>query len=228
MGRLLRFSCVLLCAALCMCWPATAQVTTGSISGVVSDASGAVVAGATIVIRDVGTNTSRMAKTNAAGLYLASDLPVGLYNVSVEMQGFATVTKTGINLTVGAANVEDFVLKVGSATEKVEVAADATQVQVASSQLGALVDQQQMSELPLNGRDVEQLILLAPGVESITAGNSSAFYGRENSYSMAGTRPEGQATLIDGADVQNFWGHGMGATIVGTSLGENPLPNFRR
>ena len=84
-----------------------------------------------------------------------------------------------------------------------------------------------MRELPLNGRDFEQLILLAPGVQQITSGEQDSFYGRAQAYSIAGSRPEGQELLLDGANIQTFWGHGAGNSIIGTSLGVDAIGEFQ-
>ena len=92
--------------------PLAAQVTTGSISGVVTDTTGAIVAGADVAIKNLETNSNRAVKTNASGLYLASDLPVGRYEITVQAASFAPITKTGLTLTVGAASVQNFTLGV--------------------------------------------------------------------------------------------------------------------
>jgi type 1 fimbria pilin len=207
--------------------PVVAQVTTGSISGTVTDVTGAIVAGAEVTITDVETNVSRTAKTNSVGLYLVPDLPVGKYQATVRMSGFETVKKTGIVLTVGAASVQNVTLKVGSTSEMVQVEADVAQVETTNSELSALVDERQMRELPLNGRNYQQLILLAPGVQTVTTGGQSSQYGRAPAYSNAGMRPEGEAILLDGTSITNFWNHGSGASVLGTSLGVEAIGEFQ-
>ena len=203
---------------------ATAQVTTGSLSGVVADPTGAVLVGANVTVRDMGTNSTRIVKTDSSGLYQAPDLPIGQYEVSVRMVGFKTVAKTGIVLTVGAANVQNFTLVVGSQDQVVEVQAQTAQVETASSEVGALVNPQQVQDLPLNGRNFEQLITLAPGV--VPMGSGSSFYGRSAAYSISGSRPVATAILLDGTDIQNFWGHGSGSASMGTSLGVEAIAEF--
>ena len=94
-------------------------------------------------------------------------------------------------------------------------------------EISAFVGQNQMQNLPLNGRHFEQLILLAPGVQTVTTGTQNSFYGREASYSIAGSRPEGQALLLDGASIQGFWNHGAGNSIIGTSLGVDAIGEFQ-
>ena len=102
----------------------------------------------------------------------------------------------------------------------------ASQVETTTSEVSAQWAKQ-MRELPLNGRDFEQLILLAPGVQQVTSGRQNSFYGRAQAYSIAGSRPEGQELLLDGADIQTFWGHGAGNSIIGTSLGVDAIGEFQ-
>ena len=156
----------------------------------------------------------------------ASDLPVGQYEITVQQKGFATVKQVGIDLTVGAALVENLSLAVGATTEVVEVQAAAAQVQTASSEVGALVGEQQMVDLPLNGRNFQQLVLLAPGMQPITNAVGSNMTGRGQTFTVGGARPEGQAILLDGTDVQGFYQHGAGATMLGTSLGVESIAEF--
>ena len=93
--------------------------------------------------------------------------------------------------------------------------------------LSALIGREQMENLPLNGRNFEQLILLAPGVQAVTTGAQGSFYGRAPSYSISGSRPEGQELLLDGATIQGFWKHGAGNSIIGTSLGVGGIGEFQ-
>ena len=207
--------------------PVAAQVTTGSISGTVTDATGAIIPGASVTIRNVGTNISRTIVTNAAGLYTAADLEVGQYEVTVQQKGFATVKKVGIDLTVGAALVENVSLAVGATTEVVQVQAAVAQVETASSQVGALMGQKQMADIPLNGRDYQQLLLLAPGMQPVTNDLGSDTYGRGQTYTVGGARPEGQATLLDGTNVQGFYDRGSGLNTLGTSLGVDGIAEIQ-
>ena len=121
----------------------------------------------------------------------------------------------------------DFSLPVGQVTETVTVQGATTQVETTSAEISAQIGQQQVEQLPLNGRNYEQLILLAPGVQTVTTGAQSSFYGREPSYSIAGSRPEGQELLLDGANIQGFWNHGAGNSIIGTSLGVEAIGEFQ-
>ena len=206
--------------------PVAAQVTSGSISGTVSDATGAIIPGASVTIRNVGIDLKRTIVTNASGLYLVADLPVGQYEITVQQKGFATVKKVGVNLTVGAALAENVSLTVGATTEVVEVQASAAQVETASSEVGTLVGERQMVDLPLNGRDYNQLLLLAPGMQPVTNNVQSSTGGRTSTFIVGGTRPEGQSILLDGTDVQGYYMHGSGLGALGTSLGVDSIAEF--
>ncbi len=206
---------------------AVAQVGTGSVSGTVTDASGGIVAGASITVKNTQTGAVTPVTANEQGRYVAPDLVVGTYDIQAQMKGFQTQVHSGVVLAVGSNAVVDFSLVVGQVTETVTVEGATTQVETTSAAISALVAPQQMQDLPLNGRDFEQLILLAPGVQSVTTGAQSSFYGREPSYSIAGSRPEGQELLLDGANIQGFWNHGAGNSIIGTSLGVEAIGQFQ-
>jgi len=155
------------------------------------------------------------------------DLPIGPYEVTASKTGFQTAARSGVTLTVGSSPVVDFQLKVGQASETVSVSAEVSQVQTNTSAISSLVNQTQMRELPLNGRDFEQLILLAPGVSTYPEGGSSALTSVANAYSISGTRPEGYANTLDGEDVLNWWQRNAGANVTGTSLGIEGIAEFQ-
>jgi outer membrane receptor protein involved in Fe transport len=206
--------------------PAWAQVGTGTISGTVTDASGAVVPNAAVTIKNTQTGVATKAMTNSEGLFVAPGLPASTYDVETQAQGFKTQVQR-VTLTVGAQLVTDFNLTAGAVSETVNVTADAAQLQTASSEISALISQRQLRELPLNGRNYEQLILLAPGVQRSTTSAQGSFYGRQPSYSVSGSRPVGQAVWLDGADINGFWEHASGNAVVGTSLGVEAIGEFQ-
>ena len=144
-----------------------AQVQTGTILGIVTDPSGASIAGATVTITNVGTGALQSIKTDAQGRYAVPDLQIGAYNVQAQMQGFTTQVDKGASLAVGQQMVVDFKLQVGAVTQEVTVSNQVEQVNVTTSTVGTTVGQQQMEELPLNGRDYTQLFTLVPGVATI-------------------------------------------------------------
>src|SRR5438445_9110409 len=117
-----------------------AQVSTGEITGAVTDPSGAVVSGATVTLTNPATNSQRAVRSNSAGVYDLPALPPGAYNLKVEMQGFATQVRNGIELQVGQVAGIDVTLRVGNVSEVVEVAGGAPLLQTESSDIGTVVE----------------------------------------------------------------------------------------
>jgi outer membrane receptor protein involved in Fe transport len=204
-----------------------AQAATASISGTITDSSGASVPAASVEIRNTGTGATRTVVTDAQGRYFVPDLGIGTYEVRGSKTGFRTTVRSGITLTVGSAPVIDMQLPVGQAQETVTVEANPTEVETTNSSVSSLVNQTQMRELPLNGRDFEQLILLAPGVSTYPAGGSSALTSVAPAYSIAGTRPEGYANMLDGESMLNWWQRNAGGDVTGTSLGIESIAEFQ-
>jgi hypothetical protein len=208
-----------------ICQP-SAQSATATILGTVTDASGAAIRNATVQVKNVGTGITQATASDAQGRFSAPDLGVGDYEAQASKMGFSTVLRKGITLTVGAQSVVDFSLPVGQQTQTVTVEGQASQVETTNAAVGALVDQQQMRELPLNGRNFEQLIQLAPGMQLITSVAPNARQGAAKSFSAAGARPEGQALLVDDENIENFYKRGVG-TITGSSLGVEAIAEFQ-
>lgn len=203
------------------------QATNGSILGTVADGSGAVINGATVQVRNMDTGVTRSITTNTEGRFNATDLIVGRYEAEVRAAGFQTSVQREIPVTVGAQRVIDFVMQVGQQQQTITVEAQAVQVETTTSAITNLVEQRQIAMLPLNGRNYTQLIALAPGVQQTTqAGAGTGFYGRQASFSVAGSRPEGQVFLLDNVDVQGFWQRGIGSAVLGTTLGVEALAEF--
>src|SRR5215813_10592711 len=155
-----------------------AQGATASISGTVLDPTGAAIPGASITVKNVGTAFTRTVISDDQGRYVAPELPIGVYEVQGSLAGFQTVVRRNIELTVGSHPVVDLHMAIGKAEETISVTGEVSQVETTSSAVSTLVNQTQMRELPLNGRNFEQLILLAPGAQSYPAGGSSALVGR--------------------------------------------------
>ena len=216
-----------------------AQTQTGTITGTVADSTGAVLVGATVTITNEGTDVAQTTTADAQGRYLVPLLPVGTYDVQAKLAGFQTVVHKGITVAVGATPIVDFALPVGTVSETVTVAGEVSQVQTQTAAVSSLVSPQQVSQLPLNGRNFTQLIGLAPGVEIINdssnggrqgvggGGASGSFYGNQQVFTIAGSRPEGQAFLLDNEDITDFWEHGPGAPATGTTLGTEGLQEFQ-
>ena len=141
-----------------------AQVTTGTISGRVTDATGGVLPGTEVVILNEDTGFSRTLQTDSAGRYSGPSLSLGNYRVTASLAGFQTSVRSGIRLTVSRQAVVNFELAVGAVTQTVEVTGEAPMVETTKGGLGSLVVSETIDELPLNGRDLAQLITLQTGV----------------------------------------------------------------
>jgi hypothetical protein len=203
-----------------------AQGATATISGTVTDSSGAAIPEAAIQVKNVGTGAQQTTASDGQGRFRVPDLGVGDYEIQASKMGFSTVLHKGITLTVGNQAVVDFALAVGQQSQTVTVEAQASQLETSNGAVGSLTDQTQVHELPLNGRNFEQLILLAPGVQTYMAFNASALQGRGALYSVAGGRPAGQAILMDDENMQGFSNRGIGS-ITGSSLGVESIAEFQ-
>ncbi|MBV9742394.1 MAG: TonB-dependent receptor, partial [Acidobacteriia bacterium] len=207
-----------------------AQTQNAAISGTVTDATGAILAAASVQVRNVGTGISQGAVSDEQGRYRVADLQIGEYEAQASLAGFQTVVHKGITLNVGSQVVVDFSLPVGQAQQTVTVQGEVSAVDTQSTAVGALVESKQMRDLPLNGRNFTQLMTLAPGVTQIplnAPGGASTFYGNGQKYSIAGSRPSGQAYLLDDQDMTNFWNNGPGAGGLGTALGVEAIAEFQ-
>ncbi|HEY6443240.1 MAG TPA: carboxypeptidase regulatory-like domain-containing protein [Candidatus Acidoferrales bacterium] len=202
-----------------------AQAVTGNISGTVTDASGGVIAGANIQVKNTATGVTLTTVSNDQGRYNVPDLTIGTYDVQASNSGFQTVVQTGVSVTVGNQHVVDFSLPVGQAQQTVTVESAVAQVETQSTAITSLVSAQQMADLPLNGRNFEQLLDIAPGVTKTPAG-TTALYGVAPSYSIAGARTEGTAFLLDYTNMADFWNHQAGSEVLGTSLGVEAIQEF--
>jgi Carboxypeptidase regulatory-like domain/TonB-dependent Receptor Plug Domain len=188
---------------------------TQSITGTVTDSSNAAISGAQIEVRNTNTGAVQSITTDGQGRYTVPQLGIGAYEVQATSAGFQTGLRRGINLSVGDQLAIDFSLAVGQASET-----------VTSSTLSQLVEQKQIQELPLNGRNFSQLITLAAGVVVLPPSGGTR-YGGGNSYSVAGARPEGQAYLLDGTLLNSFWNRTAGSGATGTTLGVDAIAEFQ-
>ena len=203
-----------------------AQAATATILGTVTDASGAAIPEAAVQVKNTGTGATQTTTSDAQGRFRVSELPVGTYDIQATKTGFSTVARNGITLNVGTESVVDFSMAVGQQTQTVTVEGQATQVETTNATMGSLVGGAQMRDLPLNGRNFEQLILINPGVNQISTFTPSGFQGRAAEFSVAGSRPQGQAMLLDDESLQNFWNKGMGS-VTGSSLGVEAIGEFQ-
>ena len=189
------------------CTGAFAQATS-QITGTVTDVSGAVVAGASVTATQTDTGIARTATSDASGVYTLPSLPLGPYRVEVKKQGFTTFVQTGVILEVGTAVTVNPVLKVGAVTQSVQVEATAPMTDTTTTGVGQVVNSQSVVDLPLNGRQVTQLITLAGASNTVQAGFgaqpsvgnlvSSKNYPMEDLVSIAGGILNGTTYLMDG------------------------------
>ena len=201
----MRRSAVLTVALLfCAALASRAQVTTGTIAGTVSDATGAVLPGAKVVILNEDTGIARSVQSDAGGRYSAPSLSVGKYKVTVNAEGFQTEVHTGIELTVGRNAVVDFQLSVGAVTQTVEVSGEAPLVETSQSSVSTLVDAKTINELPLNGRNVSDLVLLQAGAEKLEVAATAVHRGFGTQISISGARTDDNLFLLDGTDMSDY------------------------
>jgi hypothetical protein len=228
--RIGAYLCLLFLVALFSAAHALGQAETASIAGTATDPSGGSVAGAKVEATDIGTNAVHSTVTDTAGRYTLPALAVGTYNVQASSAGFKTVVHSNIVLVVGGSVVVDFSLPIGQITQTVNVESDVSRVETTTSEVSTLISPQQMRDLPLNGRNFEQLLTLAPGVSTIGAAANfvtGRLYGMQDNYSVSGSRPTGQMFLLDNTDIRDFWEHGTGSGYSGTSLGVEAIGEFQ-
>src|SRR6267378_528733 len=188
--------------------PVVYSQATGSFLGTVSDKAGAVVSGATVKATSQGTGVAREAKTDDSGHYTIPLLPVAIYTIRVESQGFGAVEQKDVRLQVDEHRELDFSLAPASVSSTVEVNATEVAVETANPSLGQVITSEQVAELPLNGRDFVQLATLTPGVTQETNPNSfftqaaSSEVAARGVYSLSvgGSRAQSTDWLYDGVD----------------------------
>src|SRR5689334_3707984 len=177
MKRILLVLIMVLSVSAITCGSVWAQAT-AQISGSVQDASGAVLPGVEVTAVQTDTGVSRMTVTNETGLYVLSNLPLGPYRVEASLPGFRSFLQTGITLQVNSNPTINIVMQIGQVSEQVQVEANASLVETRSVSVGQVMETARIMELPLNGRNAQELLLLGGGtVQSAPAGGNS-FPGR--------------------------------------------------
>ena len=212
--------------------PLIAQV--GTISGRVMDETGAVLPGVTVTITNLERGSIRTLVSGDEGMYRASALTLGSYEIQAELMGFRTAIRSGITLTVGREAVVDLTLQVGEISERVEVTGEAPLVNTTSATIAELVDSKKIQDLPLNGRDLYQLATLQAGVliaqtgAIVSGGDSSGAIGRGLGLKMSisGAKTNSNAFLLDGTDVNDYANTTPGA-VTGANLGVEAIQEFQ-
>jgi hypothetical protein len=202
-----------------MSLPALAQSTAGRVLGSVTDQSGASVAGATVVVTDTQRGNSRTLTTDASGDYVAPDLIPGTYKIHVQAKGFKSVERVNVEIEVATDVRADFTLQPGSISEVVTVSGEIPLLNTTSATLGGTLSNEEINDLPLNGRNYENLLQLRPGVMRYPGGGFST-------TSTDGLRAEDNAYFVEGLfNSEPFSGQGIinGAGIAGDSATILPI-----
>src|ERR1700722_6676666 len=185
--------------------------TQGTFVGAVRDASGGVVPGATVTATNIATGVVQQVTSNDDGLYVVPNLLPARYRLKASQTGFQTEVHDNVELTVSQKQEVDFTLKIGATAETVTVTSEAPLVDTTSSTLASLVNDAQVHDLPLNGRDYAQLVLLTPGVANATGETKP---GRANPvFGITGARPSDTRYMVDGSE------------FAGVGTQSNSLPN---
>lgn len=197
--------------------PAFGQTSAGAILGTIMDASGALIPGVEVTVTDRGTSQSRVVLTSETGNYRVEPLQVGFYTVSAELAGFRKELRRDIKVDVDARTRIDFRLEVGNVTEVVEVLGAAPIVQTDSSQVGQVIDQRKIVELPLNGREFSSLTYISPGAFAPKVGSR---IGDRGGFVVSGMDEGINEYLIDGINAQGGVTLELGARVNIDAVGE--------
>ena len=207
-----------------------AQVVGGTISGKITDRSGAAISGAQISIENIATSVTTTVSSNTQGIYSAPNLLPGTYKAKISAPGFRTEVEDGITVAVGLQQVLNFSLKVGTVNEVVEVQSLPPDLQLASSAISGVTDSKTIVELPLNARSWTDLATLQPGVSTIRAmapvsstDRLGRGYGVE--LSVSGGRPQQNNYLLNGISINDYTNQAPGS-ILGGNLGVDAVAEF--
>jgi len=230
-GRNVRNGCGLILAAvafltLLAAVPVRAQVSNGAILGTVKDPSGAAVPNAKVTITNTDTNEVRNAVAGDDGAYRVPALRAGNYSVKVEAQGFKTVTQSALVLEVAQELVVNLTLEVGSTTQEVTVTGEVPLVNTTSSSIGTTVNEVQMAELPLNGRNYIDLAFMNPGVQRNTFPTGGGAGAAGVWFSTNGMPPRSNTFTLDGSNIGNAYNTGPNSEGANT-LGVDGIKEFK-
>jgi len=195
------------------------QVSSGVILGVISDTTNAQIPGVSVTVTNEGTNQVRTAITNETGNYRVEPLPAGKYTVSAELAGFRKEIRSGVTVDVDGRARIDFTLQVGQTSEVIEVNAAAPLVQTDDSQVGTVVDERKIVDLPLNGRNFSQLAYLTPGT---FAPRPNSHLSDRGGFVAAGMDEKTNQYLVDGVN-----NNGAGTMEVGYRVNIDTVAEFK-
>jgi hypothetical protein len=205
---------------------AVAQTTTGTISGVVQDPSGAVLPGVAVTITGTATGLARAAVSGEGGRYVVPALPPGVYELRAELAGFAPHVRRGLSLAVNETLALNLTLQIGTLAVEDVVVGTAPLVNTSTSELSYLVGQEAIERLPLNGRNYTDLALLQPGVIAYPHRDGGSVVAHGMGVSVNGQDPRANVYLLDGT-LQNDFTNGPAGSAAGTALGMDSVREFR-
>ena len=212
-------------------FPLYAQVVGARISGIVTDSTGAVIAGAQVAIKNTANGFTREVVTNGSGFYSAPNLSPGPYTVTASAKDFKSEVRTHLTLTVGADMEVNFTMAIGSARESIEVQGEAPALEMNNATLSAVVNGQTVRELPLNARDWTQLATLEPGVALVSTQTtptnllSRGNRGLGTQMTVSGGRPQQNNYRLDGISI-NDYSNGSPGSALGNDLGVDAVQEF--
>ncbi|HYN24315.1 MAG TPA: TonB-dependent receptor [Pyrinomonadaceae bacterium] len=222
----MRVFLIILVCSLFLTGTASAQSIGASLQGTITDSTGAVVPGAKVVVRNKGTGARQEVVSDDTGRYHLPLLPPGEYEMEFSAAQFQTVMRNGVRLTVGQDATQDAALAPAGVSAMVQIDSARETVDTSSATLSSLVTQEQIRDLPLNGRSFEQLALLQPGVTGALSAGNDVVGGRTPKISINGARPEQNNFLLDGTDINNVYNKTPGS-VAGVLLGVDAVLEFR-
>ena len=205
---------------------ARAQTVGASLQGIITDATGAAIANADVVVISVATGTTLELKSDSTGHYRAPVLQPGEYEVHITQTGFRPLVRRSVQLAVGQNAVFDVKLELGQIAEEMTVTGVSPIINTTSGAVSGLVSDKEIRELPLNGRSFQQLALLQTGVTPALAAESNVVGGRTPKISINGARPEQNSFLLDGTDINNVYNKTPGSS-AGVLLGVEAVLEFQ-
>ncbi len=199
--RVPRVAACLLLVCLCLSVTAAAQVNNASVTGLVTDTTGAVVTGASVTLKNKATNVETSTTTDSSGYYTFASVPVGTYDVTVERQGFKRIVLSDVKLEVAQKGRVDASLEVGAVSETITVTS-ATLLTTQEATTGGVIENRMVQQLPLSGRNWDDLIGLVPGVQAdrYTEEGGSTAGGRTGGANVHGVRSLQNNFVLDGVD----------------------------
>ncbi len=214
-------------AILLVCSSIGLAQTSARLSGVLTDDSGAVLPGVQVTVMNSATGSSRVLTTDERGRFVAAQLDPGPYQITATVPGFETLVRQGITLSVGQEAELSLVMKVGTVTEQVTVTGEASLVNTSGSAVSGTVEEKRISELPLNGRDFTQLALVQPGMYLARKSDTVGTKGFGTRISVAGSRVEQTAWLLDGTNIRGASAFGVPGSAAGLVLGVDAVREFQ-